>query len=153
MKDKKQLKRGLICVGIIAMELLIYFGISRYIAGIKAEEARLEASTYRTQNEFLKTVDCAPIFDIYPEQSFKVTFEICSTKVGEVQMYQQNGTKARYYFEPIVISVTEDFTEVCLTVNPELKDENEKESFLAFYGEYGSGIIPTVRDIDIEVVE
>ena len=48
-----------------------------------------------------------------------------------------------------MINVKEEFEEVCLIVDPVLRDEGEEESYLAFYGEYGSGVIPIVRCISI----
>ena len=67
-------------------------------------------------------------------------------------LHLQNGEDCRYAFSQ-VIDVTEEYKEFCLVVDPVLVDETVDNSYLAFYGEYGSGIIPTVRDISIVPIE
>ena len=51
------------------------------------------------------------------------------------------------------INVSEEFQKFTLVVEPVLVNEAETSSYLAFYGEYGSGVIPTVRGISIEPME
>lgn len=152
MSERKKLKRGIICICLVAIELLLYFGISRHIAIVKAEEAAEEARYFRTNSEFLRTIDCAKLFDAYPGYSFELKFEICAEKAGEVVVYQQNGSGHRYTFAEN-IDVTEEFQEFCLIVKPVLTDEEEEESFLTFYGFHEDGVIPTVRDISIVPIE
>lgn len=152
MIERKQLKRGIICICLVAVELLLYFGISSHIANVKAAEAAEEARYYRTKGVFLKTIDCAKLFDAYPGYSFELKFEICAEKAGEVVVYQQNAPGHRYSFTEY-INVTEDFQEFCLIVNPVLTDETEEESFLTFYGLHEDGVVPTVRDISIVPIE
>lgn len=152
MNERKQLKRVLLCICLMAVELLIYFGISRYITIVKAEQAAEEARYFKADREFLRTIDCANLFDAYPGYSFELKFEICAEKAGKIVVYQQNGADRRYAFGE-VIDVTNEYKEFCLVVEPELVDETVKSSYLAFYGEYGSGVIPTVRDISITPIE
>lgn len=141
MKNRLQLIKGIIGISLIVIELVLYLVISKNIAEDKARY-------FRAENEFLRTIDCATLFDNYPGSSFEVKFEICAEKPGEILVYQQNASTHRYSFSER-ISVTEEFKEFCLVVNPVLTDEKEKMSYLAFYGEYGSGVVPTVRDISI----
>lgn len=148
MKNRKRLIKILFCVGMVAVELLLYFGVSKHIAKSKAEEARY----FRTENEFLRTIDCAEIFDAYPGHAFELTFEIRAEKPGEILVYQQNGSNYRYTFSQR-INVTEEYEAFCLVVEPVLVDEEVEKSYLAFYGEYDTGVIPTVRDINIRPIE
>lgn len=152
MSERKQLKRGIICICLVAIALLLSFRISRHIAIVKAEEAAEEARYFRTKNEFLRTIDCAELFDAYPGHAFEVKFEICAEKSGEILVYQQNGSDYRYTFAQR-IDVTEEYKEFSLIVEPVLVDETIESSYLAFYGQYGSGVIPTVRDISIVPLE
>lgn len=122
-----------------------------YAASYGIEQMQL-LEPYITDTEFLSTIDCAPIFDANPGKSFVITFEIKATKPGRVLVYQQNGSTAKYEFRKY-IDVTEKYQKVEIVVTPALKDENEEKSMLAFYGEYGSGVICTVRKINIEVYE
>jgi len=141
LKERKQLKKWIICISMVAIELLLYYGISGYMDRY-----------FRTETEFLRTIDCAPLFDSYPSHSFELEFEIRTEKPGEVLVYQMNSSKHRYSFSQ-KIETTEEFKKISLIVEPILTDEEESESYLSFYGLYGSGVIPTVRNISIRVIE
>ena len=113
-----------------------------------AVKAMVLYKTYSSSNEFVQTIDCAEIFDKNPNGSFWITFEIRASKEGTVQVYQQNGNGARYEFYEVV-NVTQEYQEFRIKVSPVLVDPDRKSSYLAFYGEYGTGVIPKVRNISI----
>lgn len=144
----KKWKKCAICIGLLIVELLIYWGASSLVANHNAKQPIY----YRGEHEFLKTIDCAELFDAYPDSQFKLEFEICAKKPGEILVYQQNGVSYRYAFWER-INVSEEFQKFTLVVEPVLVNEAETSSYLAFYGEYGSGVIPTVRGISIEPME
>lgn len=151
MENWTKIKKGIFCIGSLFVIMMIYFIIGTFIAKEKERE-REEARYFRASNEFLRTIDCAEVFDTYSNSSFELEFEICATKPGEVLVYQQNGAGYRYTFRH-KISVTEEYTKFRLVVEPVLVDETVKESYLSFYGEYGSGVVPTVRDISIVPID
>lgn len=146
MKNFGIWKKILIFVVLIMMELIIYGCVDKYIKYEKWNRS------YTTQNEFLKTIDCAELFDANPNRSFLITFEIRAKEDGNIMVYQQNGSGARYEFYES-IEVTQEYQKFQIIVTPMVKDLEKTESYLAFYGQYGSGVIPEVRRLTIEVFD
>lgn len=145
MENKNWIKKAVFCISVVVIEIILYLGASRYIT---AQKERY----FVTGDELLRAMDCSAIFDAYAGCSFEIKFEICAEKEGTVVAYQ--STPSRYDFLPMQsISVTEEYKEVCFTVSPVLVDETTNNAYLIFYGEYGSGVIPTVRDICINPIE
>lgn len=147
-------KKGMFCFCMLGIEMILYFGTSSLITYVKEEKTKRIQVKYefQTETEFLRTIDCAPIFDTFPNSSFEIKFEICAKKPGKVLVYQQNGSNSRYSFEQ-EINVTEFFEEIHLVVEPVLIDEAIENSYLSFYGEYDSGVIPTVRNLSVRLIE
>ena len=142
----KILRKILIFVGLILIQTVIYMCIYQVIQEKKADRV------YTSQNEFLNTVDCAEIFDENPNKTFLISFEIRAKEIGTILVYQQNGSGARYVFGES-ITVTQDYQLFQLEVMPILADVNEEASYLAFFGGYGTGVIPEVRRITIDVLD
>lgn len=132
-----------LCVGLLLIEAILFFMIRPWVSQMRM---------YSTTDEFLKTIDCAEIFDANPGKDILISFEIKAKKEGEVLVYQQNGGTARYSFYEYV-NVTKEYQTYDIIINPILVNEEVPEAFLTFYGEYGSGVIPTVRNISIQVCE
>jgi len=145
MKSLTLWKKVGLCLALIVIELLLFFTLKAWIVQEK-QKKRPFVST----NEFLQTVDCAEIFDANLGKTFVITFEIRAKKEGKVLVYQQNGNTSKYTFREYV-DVSEEYQTCSIIVTPVLANEKEDKSMLAFYGEYGSGVIPEVRNITIEV--
>ena len=143
MKNINLSKKIILCVMLIVIDLIIY-----YFGGNLIREGKWK-KTYTSKSEFLKTVNCAEIFDENPNSSFKISFEIRAEKAGNVMVYQQNGMGARYEFSEM-IEVTQEYQNVQIIVTPVLDNLEETTSYLAFYGGYSSGVIPEVRKIKVE---
>lgn len=107
---------------------------------------------FYSENEFVKTIDCAPYFDENPTAVYNLYFEARGEKAGEVRVYLQNGDGAKYYFSEYIV-VEDSYKEYSIEIKPELIDESIQEAYLAFYGGYGSGIVPRVRNIEIKKVK
>lgn len=104
-----------------------------------------------SENEFLRTIDCAPIFDSNPSGTrYKISFDLRTKTPGEMIIYQQNGNDHRYWWKPCSIKTTTDFVHYEIIIDPVLTNDEVKEAYLSFYGEYGSGVIPVVMNIVIE---
>ncbi len=110
---------------------------------------------YIGDNEFLRTVDYAPMFDANPTGTrYKVSFDIRTEVPGKVIIYSQNGTTSRYKWEPVPeIETTTDFVHHEIVIEPILINEDVKEAYLAFYGTYGSGAIPIVKNLEIVCIK
>jgi hypothetical protein len=104
-----------------------------------------------SSNEFVQYMDMAPIIDKYGLRPYKISFDIKSASTAmasSVNMYMQNGSGARYVFGANV-PVTTSFERRTVTVTPVVADLSLAESILAFYGTYGTGNRPTIRNVEI----
>ncbi|CQR25867.1 prophage LambdaSa2, PblB [Streptococcus varani] len=111
-----------------------------------------ETTIHQSSNEFLRTpYDLAPIFDKQGLMEYTLSFDFKSPKAGSVHVYMQNGSGAKYAFKKHhTIDATTDWQRYHLTVDPKLVREDLAESYLAFYGTYGTGVIPHVRKVKLE---
>lgn len=66
-----------------------------------------------------------------------------------MQVYMQNGSTARYSFS-VTIPVTMSYARQFVTVTPALWNSSVTQSMLAFYGTYGTGNIPNVKNVKVE---
>ena len=143
MKEISLIKKIIIFVTLIVIEVL-FFVCARWFIDYRR--------IYISENEFLKTINCAEIFDDNPNATFEITFDIRAKQEGKVLVYQQNGSGSRYSFHEY-IDVTEEYETMQVVVRPVLINTDEVNAFLAFFGEYGTGVIPEVRRIKIKVCE
>lgn len=146
MKNFSVVKKIIFCVTLVVIEVILYMCVDRSIQVEKSNRP------YISTNEFLQTIDCAGVFNTNPEGTYVIEFDIRAEVPGRVLVYQQNGTTARYAFHEYV-DVTEEYQTMRIVVNPILVDAGEEKSILAFYGEYGSGVIPEVRKISVKEIE
>ena len=105
------------------------------------------------RGEFMKYADIAPIFDKHGLKEYTISFDLKSeniSKCNTMRIYCQNGNGARYQIGQNDIEITTEFKRYSVVVSPYLDDANEKYSYLAFYGTYGTGNIPTVKNVKIE---
>lgn len=101
-------------------------------------------------NEYLKYMDIASIIDSYGLVPYTISFDIKSKVAGSVYVYQQNGSGSKYFFG-VDIDVTTSYTRQKVTVTPHVADASLSESWLAFYGTYGTGKIVSVKNVKIEL--
>lgn len=141
----------ILCISLTILVFFSYIFAKDYIEEMRAVE-RFNTE-YCSENEFLKTIDCAPIIAQYGvEEKYRIEFELKTEIPGNVIVYFQNGSTSKYKISKEVNATTE-FQKYVLEVEPELGDMNEKAAHLAFYGGYDSGVIPTVRRIKFEVLK
>ncbi|MCQ2496141.1 MAG: hypothetical protein MJ131_06060 [Lachnospiraceae bacterium] len=142
---KKNLIYFTILLSIIAVFIVINIGISN-----RNERLRKE---FHGEKEFLRTCDCAPIFNANPiGTKYTISFELMAEKNGVISVYQQNGSTHRYAFKKYKydIEATTEYKKYDIVVEPVLYNDKEAESYLSFYGVYETGIIPHVKNIAIE---
>lgn len=113
-----------------------------------------DTSIERTRaSEFLMYADLAPIFDTYGLRQYTISFDIKSANTSvnsNMQVYQQNGSGARYDFYSAV-PVATSYARQSITVTPTLSNSGLSQSMLAFYGIYGSGNFPFVKNVKVEL--
>ncbi|MGQ7563947.1 phage tail spike protein [Streptococcus suis] len=101
--------------------------------------------------EFLKTpYDLAPIFDKYGLIEYTLSFDLRATKAGTVRVYQQNGSGSKYNGLNFFAQATTEWKRFEVTFTPTAGMMNLVNSYLAFYGIYGTGITPYVRRVKLE---
>lgn len=106
-----------------------------------------------SQAEFVQYADIAPIFEQYGLIEYTISFDIKSADVSKqttIQLYCQNGSGAKHSIGSTAIPVTTEYVRHHHTFTPTIQIETETRSMLAFYGVYGSGNIPCVKNVKIE---
>ena len=105
-------------------------------------------------NEFLRYLDTAPIFDEFGVGIYTISFDLQVTTPGSIQVYMQNGSHAKYTFYKVVQGTTEwkrhSIIVDIFAVDPTNSFYDPTYSYLAFYGTYGTGVSPSVRNVKIE---
>lgn len=104
-------------------------------------------------NEFVQYMDLAPIFDTYGIRPYTISFDIKSANTStnsNVNIYVQNGSTARYTFG-VSVPVTTSYQRRSVTVTPSGPNTSVTQALLAFYGTYGTGNMPTVRNVEIKL--
>lgn len=140
-------KRGIIYIVLVL--IIIFFIVINLI--IDARNERLKG-LFTTDNEFLKTNNYAELFSKYQDNTLLLSFDACAEKEGDIVVYMQNGETSRYTFKEQYIHVGTEWNHYEIEIIPHLTDEYTEEAYLAFYGGYGTGIKPMVRNINIEPV-
>ena len=130
-----------------AYELTV-FGDNSFLYSSNAEITR--------PNEFVQYMNLAPIIDKYGSVDYKLSFDIKSNNVNtqnRVSVYSQNGSATRYSFTPISVSVSLDYKHHELVFKAPSPNSSQSEAWLAFYGTYGSGNIPTIKNVRLELAK
>lgn len=105
-------------------------------------------------SEFLQYADLAPIFDRYGLVPYTVSFDIKSANItnkNTMLVYMQNGSSTKYSFVSQWLPVTTSYVRQSLTATPSISNAPDTQAFLAFYGVYGSGNIPSVKNVKVEL--
>lgn len=110
--------------------------------------------TTSSANEYMQYLDLAPIFNNYGLHEYTISFDVKSSDISNnntMLVYMQNGSDQRYgglsSYEP----VTTSYRRASVIFTPTLVDESIEKSMLAFYGTYGTGNIPTVKNVKVEL--
>ncbi len=145
------MKKIVITIFILLSLIVIFIMINTWIS----DRNEKMYGDYYSENEFLRTIDCASIFDSNPFGTrYKVSFDLKTKVAGKMIVYQQNGHDCRYSWNPYpIIETSQEYTHFEIILEPFLVDENVKNAYLSFYGEYGSGVVPTIKNIKIEILE
>lgn len=100
--------------------------------------------------EFTQYTDLAPYFDEYGiNKEYLLTFTIKAPVPGNVRVYAQNGSTTRYGISYTDIATTTQFATHTITIKPVKSNMSTPQAMLAFYGGYGSGVVPTVKDVSL----
>ncbi|HHT7829535.1 TPA: phage tail spike protein [Streptococcus suis] len=125
------------------------------VGGINLLTGTDEESVYISKDpaamEFLRTpYDLAKVFDRHGLVTYTLSFDLKADKDGAVHVYMQNGSGSRYGGLHADIGVTTEWKRYHVTFTPTEGNMELSESFLAFYGVYGTGVVPHARKFKLE---
>ncbi|NQF83425.1 collagen-like protein, partial [Streptococcus suis] len=125
------------------------------VGGINLLTGTDEESVYISKDpaamEFLRTpYDLAKVFDKHGLVTYTLSFDLKADKDGAVHVYMQNGSGSRYGGLHADIGVTTEWKRYHVTFTPTEGNMELSESFLAFYGVYGTGVVPYARKFKLE---
>ncbi|HFI0959812.1 TPA: gp58-like family protein [Streptococcus suis] len=101
--------------------------------------------------EFLRTpYDLAEVFDKYGLIEYTLSFDLRASQAGQVVVCQQNGSGSKYSGLWKSLTVTTEWQRFHVTFTPTEGTMSLANSYLAFYGTYGTGVKPIIRRTKIE---
>lgn len=133
-------------------------GIQQWSLGVLGDsQAYLRSkATFASLNEFTQYFDMAPVIDKYGLKKYQLDFDIKSADTSvknTTQVYQQNGSGAKYGGLAVNVPVTTSWTHQSLQFTATLSNGALTTSILAFYGVYGTGNISSVTNIVLTLVK
>ncbi|HEL1769159.1 TPA: carbohydrate binding domain-containing protein, partial [Streptococcus suis] len=81
---------------------------------------------------------------------YTLSFDLRASQAGQVVVYQQNGSGSKYSGLWKPLTVTTEWQRFHVTFTPTEGNMELSESFLAFYGVYGTGVVPHARKFKLE---
>ena len=133
-------------INIVPSYELTLMGGSQFLYTSSAEKT--------SSNEFMQYMDLAPIIDRYGLKKYQLSFDIKSANAATssvVRVYFQNGSTARYGGLQTNVDVSTSYSHHVISFTPFLSNNSDVTSMLAFYGNYSSGNISTVKNLQIEL--
>ena len=132
---------------------------SNYVNSVVGEGAGVGPATPITLGEFGQLRNLVPIFETYGLVPYTMTMDVKTNIPGGVYVYMQNGSYTKYYFVGVSITCTTEYQRFTFanltpsgpTSNWLTNTPTDDRAMLAMYTGYGSGINPTVKNIQIEL--
>ncbi|HEM4643498.1 TPA: phage tail protein, partial [Streptococcus suis] len=127
----------------------LYVGGTNLLTG--TDEHTEIFNSEQSHAEFLRTpYDLAPVFDKYGLIEYTLSFDLRASQAGQVVVYQQNGSGSKYSGLWKSLTVTTEWQRFHVTFTPTEGTMSLANSYLAFYGTYGTGVKPIIRRTKIE---
>ncbi|MEG3257178.1 phage tail spike protein [Streptococcus suis] len=127
----------------------LYVGGTNLLTG--TDEYTEIFNSEQSHAEFLRTpYDLAPVFDKYGLIEYTLSFDLRASQAGQVAVYQQNGSGSKYSGLWKSLTVTTEWQRFHVTFTPTEGTMSLANSYLAFYGTYGTGVKPIIRRVKIE---
>ena len=111
-----------------------------------------------SRGEFGQYLNLVPIFETHGLVPYTLSMEIKGNKPGGCLVYMQNGSYTKYGFVGTSVNITTEWQRFSFrnrtpsgpTTAWQTNTPNDDRAMLATYTTYGSGVNPTVRNIQIE---
>ncbi|WP_283770287.1 gp58-like family protein [Streptococcus suis] len=127
----------------------LYVGGTNLLTG--TDEYTEIFNSEQSHAEFLRTpYDLASVFDKYGLIEYTLSFDLRASQAGQVAVYQQNGSGSKYSGLWKNLTVTTEWQRFHVTFTPTEGTVSLANSYLAFYGTYGTGVKPIIRRAKIE---
>lgn len=127
----------------------LYVGGTNLLTG--TDEYTEIFNSEQSHAEFLRTpYDLAPVFDKYGLIEYTLSFDLRASQTGQVAVYQQNRSGSKYSGLWKNLTVTTEWQRFHVTFTPTEGTVSLANSYLAFYGTYGTGVKPIIRRAKIE---
>ncbi|WP_246578960.1 phage tail spike protein [Clostridium algidicarnis] len=105
--------------------------------------------------EYITTFDLAPIFELHGlDKRYSLSMDIKTTSMQGLTtvVYMQNGNGTKYSFVDIQVGVGTEYRRIKFEgIKPTLINDKESKAMLSFYGGYGTGNFPVVKNIKLEL--
>lgn len=109
-------------------------------------------------SEFIRYTNIAPIFDTYGygnDITYSLSLDLKSSNINnnnKMTVYMQNGSGSKYSFVYASVPVTTSYQRFSFNnIHAVLSNTGLTESWLAFYGTYGTGNYPSIKNVQIEI--
>jgi hypothetical protein len=111
-----------------------------------------------SRGEFGQYLNLVPIFETHGLVPYTLSMEIKGNRPGGCLVYMQNGSYTKYGFVGTSVNITTEWQRFSFrNLTPsgptsawQANTPNDNRAMLATYTTYGSGVNPTVRNIQIE---
>jgi hypothetical protein len=104
------------------------------------------------RGEFGQYRDLAPTFDTYGLVPYSLSMDIKVNKPGSVLVYMQNGSSTKYGFVGDNVNATIEYQRFYFNnITPSISTPSDTAATLATYTGYGSGVTPTIKNIQLEL--
>ncbi len=106
-----------------------------------------------TTSEFVQYADIAPIFNTYGTGvTYSLSLDLKSKVAGSMNVYMQNGSSTKYSFVSQAVNVSTEYQRFYFnSLSARISNSADTAATLAFYGTYGSGRIPSIKNVQIEI--
>lgn len=105
----------------------------------------------KSSNEFINLFDAKEIWDTYGLVPYTVSFDAKSAIAKSFNLYGSYGTNNRYGFKSTSINITTEWQRFTYTFTPYSTNESGTWAGCSIYGTYGSGAIPSIRRVKLEL--
>jgi hypothetical protein len=103
------------------------------------------------RGEFGQYRDLAPIFNTNGLVPYSLSMDIKVNKPGSVFVYMQNGSYTKYSFVNNSVNAKTEYQRFYFNnLTPAISTPSETAAILATYTGYGSGVTPTVKNIQVD---
>ena len=141
--------------GLLLIVSIILVGIFVVINAKLDEKNKELYGDYHSDENFLRTIDCADLFDSNPPGTrYRVSFDLKTEIPGNMIVYQQNGSTCRYTWNPNpTIETNTEYSHYEVEIEPVLVNEDVENAYLSFYGKFEPYAMPMIKDIVIEPIK